>query len=497
MDPSSMHLENIVVHLFNVFLVFLVAAKLTVSSRLRSFPYLSALLFGLHPINSESVNWIAGRTDVYAGMFVFLAVYYLIRAVQEQSTRFALLFFGVSFLGMLTKETAIMLLPAAFIVIIYWPVDSQFELRYKSWRKRYLIIPIVITLCIISSIQLLVYSKGSCNNALSMIFDFGSNVLVKSIKAYGFYIKKFFLPLPLNVAITDVNNGYIIVGVIIIASIIFAFNLIRIGIPGIFLISAILFLFPALVVATTDIAWTPYGERYLYIPSAFAVIGCLELFHCLLTRLNAVNWLTAVVSIIIAISAAATFQRAKLWGDNLALLEDVVTKSPDFGVGRNEYGVILKQAGRLTEAENQFKIALKKKNSENVNRIIRLNLIWIKIAGKQPAEVRRILLSEIGKKTTADSELLKQFSLYNELLFQDAVSEDDRIKIAADIIETNEILYTKTHDSHYLYRSGQMALSVGNNKQAAAFFRQAWETARPDAFYREPARKLAEKLAAK
>ena len=115
LDPTFMHLENIVVHLVNVFLVFLIASRLPVSSEIKGLPFFCALLFGLHPINSESVNWIAGRTDLFAGMFILLAVYCLIRAIQEQSTRFAILAFVVAFVGMLAKETAIMFIPAALL----------------------------------------------------------------------------------------------------------------------------------------------------------------------------------------------------------------------------------------------------------------------------------------------------------------------------------------------------------------------------------------------
>ena len=492
MDPTFMHLENITVHLVNVFLVFLIASRLPVSIKFKGFPFLSALLFGLHPINSESVNWIPGRTDLFTGMFIFFAVYCLIRAIQEQSTRLAVLAYGVALVGTLTKETAIMFVPAAFLVIAYWPIVPLGEHRFKIWRTRFLLIPIVISFCLVSSLFLLVYVKGHGNNAISLIFEGGANIFIRSFEAFGFYVKKTFLPLPLNVAIVEVNSFYIIVGIIALCVIVVTFR--RTGIPGIFFALSVLFTLPALIVATTSFAWVPFGERYLYIPSAFAVIASLELTLHYLVRWNEFKWFVPLVGIIILIASIITFQRGILWGDNLALLEDIVAKSPDFGVARNEYGVLLKQAGRFNEAENQFKIALRQNNKENVNRIIRLNLIWMKIREKQPAEVRQILLSEIGNKATADVELLKLLSKYDEYFLEKAVFIEDRRKIVGDIIKTNEILYQKTREPHYLYRSGQLALSIGNKQNAAVYFRKAYENARPDAFYREPARKLAEEL---
>jgi hypothetical protein len=495
MDSTFMHLENIVVHLLNVFLVFLIASRLTITSGIKSLPVLSALLFGLHPINSESVNWIAGRTDVYAGLFVFIAVYCLIRAVQEQSTRFAILAFGVAFVGVLAKETAIMFIPAAFLVTTYWPVMPQDVAMYRAWRTRFLLIPIVISSCLVSSLLLIVYVRGGGNNAISIVFEGGTNIFIRSFEALGFYVKKIFLPLPLNMAIVDVSPLYAVVGIITLCVLVITFR--RSGIPGIFLAISVLFTLPALVIATTSFTWTPFGERYLYIPSAFAVLGCLELSHRFLVRLNAVNLFVPIAIVLITIASIATFQRGIIWGDNLAIVEDMVAKSPDFGVARNQYGGLLKLAGRYDDAEKQYIIASQQKNKENVNRVIRLNLIWMKILGKPLGEARVILLSEIGKKASADIELLKHLNKIDEALLQDAVTLESKKKIVADIIETNGYLYLKTRDPFIPYRSGQLELSIGNNQQAAVFFKKAYENSRPDAYYREPARKLAEKLVAK
>lgn len=495
LDPTFMHLENIVVHLINVFLVFLIASRLDVSLEKTSLPLLSALLFGLHPINSESVNWIAGRTDAFAGMFVFFAVYCLLRAIQEQSILFAAIAITVSFVGTLAKETAIMFIPTAFLIINYWPVVPIDLSSFKTWRTRCLLIPIVVSICFVSSLFIYLYLKGHGNNAVSLIFEGNDNIPLRVFEALGFYIKKMFLPLPLNVAIVEVHSFYSIIGIIILFVLILTFKCI--GIPGIFLASAVLFTFPALVVATTSIAWTPFGERYLYIPSAFAIIGCLELYHQFLVRQNAIKWFVPIVFIVIVLASIATIQRGVIWGNNFAMIEDIVAKSPNFGVARNEYGILLKESGRFVEAENQFRIAAEQNNQANVNRMIKLNLFSMRLLGKEPEEVRRIILSEIGNKSDGDVELLKLLNRYDENLLVESLPLDKKRKIVNNIIETNNSLYIKTRDPHYLYRSGQLALSIGNRQDAAIFFEKAWNYASPNAFYREPAKKLAEELIAK
>lgn len=494
MNSTFMHLENIVVHLLNVSLVFLIASRLTITSGIKSLPVLSALLFGLHPINSESVNWIAGRTDVYAGLFVFIAVYCLIRALQDHSTRFVLLTFGVTFVGVLAKETAIMFIPAAFLVTIFWPIPQDVTM-YRAWRARFLLVPIAISTCLVLLLLVLIYVKGRGNNAIAIIFEGGTNIFVRSFEAFGFYVKKIFLPLPLNMAIVEVNPLYAVFGIIALGVLVITFR--RAGIPGVFLALSVLFTLPALIIATTSFTWTPFGERYLYIPSAFAVLGCLELSHRFLVRRNAVNLFVPVMTVVVLVASIATFQRGIVWGDNLAIIEDIVAKSPNFGVARNQYGGLLKQAGRYDEAEKQYIIASQQKNKENVNRVIRLNLIWMKILGKPLGEARIILLSEIGNKASAGIELLKQLNGIDEALLQKTVILAERKALVADIIESNDLLYLKTGEPHHLYRSGQLALTVGNRQLAGTYFKKAYNDPRLKEYYRESARRLAEKMETK
>ncbi len=495
MDSSFMHLENIAVHLMNVYLVFLIASLLPVTSELKSLPIISALLFGLHPINSESVNWIAGRTDVFAGVFILLAVYSLIRAVQEQSVRFAMVAFAVAFIGILAKETAIMFMPVALLVTTCWPVGPYEISAHRSWRRRFILTPILVSFCLAISILILVYVKGHGNNAISLVFEGSTHVFIRSFEAFGFYVKKLFLPFPLNFAIVEISPLYAIAGIVMLCLLIGTLR--GSGVPGIFLAASVLFMIPALIISATAFAWTPFGERYLYIPSAFAVIGCLELFCRVLVRWNAVKLFMPIVSILVVTASIATFQRGIIWGNNLALIEDTIAKSPNFGVMRNQYGCLLKQEGRFGEAEKQFNIALQKDNKKDINGIIRRNLVWMEIHDKPLDEARKILLSKIGDKAHGDVELLKRLKIIDESILEKTVCSEDRDGLVTEIMEINEVLYSRVGEPHYLYRSAQLALSAGNRHKAGQLFRRAYEDPRLKDYYREPARKLAEKMEAK
>ncbi len=82
LEESFMHLENIFFHLANTLLVYAVARRAAdyLTNTIPSCTVRAALFFAIHPLNTEVVNWISGRTDLLAGFFLFLAMYFNVKA---------------------------------------------------------------------------------------------------------------------------------------------------------------------------------------------------------------------------------------------------------------------------------------------------------------------------------------------------------------------------------------------------------------------------------
>jgi len=78
-NPQWWHLDNIILHLISVLLVFRIALALGLELIPAAF---CALLFGIHPMRVESVAWITERRDVLYGTFYLLALYYYIKFVS-------------------------------------------------------------------------------------------------------------------------------------------------------------------------------------------------------------------------------------------------------------------------------------------------------------------------------------------------------------------------------------------------------------------------------
>jgi len=115
-DPFGFHLSSIVIHAANVLLVFALVRRLTkdlVSAAL------TALIFAVHPIQTDAVTYISGRRDVLFAFFYILAFHsYLSYYRSRWSVKAVALFFLFLLLWMLSllsKEMAVSLPVLIFV----------------------------------------------------------------------------------------------------------------------------------------------------------------------------------------------------------------------------------------------------------------------------------------------------------------------------------------------------------------------------------------------
>ena len=125
LNPFGYHLTNIVLHCCTAVVVFLLLERL-LKHRLAAL--LGSLLFALHPLQTESVAWVAGRNDVLLGLFVSIMLLAYLYYREETASRNLYLISVAAFaLALFTKESAafyILLLPLYELC-----VDDRLRLR--------------------------------------------------------------------------------------------------------------------------------------------------------------------------------------------------------------------------------------------------------------------------------------------------------------------------------------------------------------------------------
>ncbi|MBS0207572.1 MAG: tetratricopeptide repeat protein [Planctomycetes bacterium] len=132
--PGPMHLMNLLIHIINAVLLFLVLERMT-SACWSSV--VVALLFALHPLHVESVAWISERKDVLSTLFWILTMAAYVGYVRAPSVwRYALT--AVLLLMGLMSKAMLVTMPAVLLLLDIWPL-ARFPLPGDGpgawWRQ--------------------------------------------------------------------------------------------------------------------------------------------------------------------------------------------------------------------------------------------------------------------------------------------------------------------------------------------------------------------------
>lgn len=335
-NPGLMHLVNVLIHAGNALLVFMIVAKLEqVKGDPRShLPLLAAILFALHPITCESTNWIAARSDPLAALFVLMTIWLVLESLQKKSIVTVCGAALVLLAGCLAKEVALFIIPGVVWLVLFCKSGTNVSRNSQSttWRATaslpfLMIVPIYFGLRaralsiqdqgVSRIIDQLPQATGGESSNISLLSQ-----LQEAITAFGFYLKKLFFPYPLNFAIDQVSTLYLIPGLFAILAI--TWLMIRRDLRSGMLLCMLLGIIPAIINAVFMIAWTPYAERYLYIPAAFFCI-----FLCTASRPQmSLSGKPLLVLLLLASFLPQTLYRSLQWHDSFNILADAHSQNP-------------------------------------------------------------------------------------------------------------------------------------------------------------------------
>ena len=199
LNPSGHHWTNLLLHTLNVALVFLLLERVT-GARWRSL--FAAALFALHPLNVESVAWIAERKNVLSTLFFLLALGAYGWYARKPTVRRCLPLAALFALGLAAKPMVITL-PFVLLLLDFWPLR-----RIENWTQISQTFPVAqapFSRLILEKLPLLILSAGSA--IITIVAQKPSEVsthalpfdvrLETALYAYGTYLWKAIWPLHL------------------------------------------------------------------------------------------------------------------------------------------------------------------------------------------------------------------------------------------------------------------------------------------------------------
>jgi Tfp pilus assembly protein PilF len=328
-NPFSYHLVNLILHAGTAVLVFFIFERLLDLSGMkdgrRPYALFGAALYLLHPLQTESVDYIAGRSELMAGFFFFAAWLVFLRAFESE-TRFttAIQVLLLAAAAVLSKESAISL-PAILIVTdLCWAKRSpSAQLR----RRLKLYVP-----CVLGAVAGAVLVLRSLSAGTSAGADAGTSAFSYALtqcRVILIYLRLFLIPAGQNgdwqlpffhSPWTDGAGFYVLAILAFFAAIVWLGKRDRLAAFG--LLVFILMLAPTSSFVPIKDA---LAERRMYAPIAGLILALLALAVRL--RLSG-SRLRTVAIVILSGCVWLSWDRSEVWVNDVVFWRDSAEKNP-------------------------------------------------------------------------------------------------------------------------------------------------------------------------
>jgi tetratricopeptide (TPR) repeat protein len=356
LDPSGHHWSSVAFHCINTVLLFWL---LWIATRARWQSFLVAALFALHPLNVESVAWIAERKNLVSTLFFLLALgAYGWYARRPGVARYLLL--AVLFILGLGAKPMVITLPFVLLLLDFWPLQ-----RIEGWLDPSSAFPVpqtTLSRLILEKLPLLALSAGSAvitiiaqRESVIRTDELPSLIRIEnSLYAYGAYLWK--MVWPAHLAIIYPHPGRTLpawkpllsLAIIIVTSIV-AWKQ-RARRP--YLVTGWLwFLGTAVpIIGIMQVGLQVIADRYAYLPLIGMFVIVVWGSSGIADDLGATNAARLAAGLaVLAVLAFVTYRQVGAWRSSVDLWSHAVEVTSNNSVAENNLANALFKLGRYQE----------------------------------------------------------------------------------------------------------------------------------------------------
>lgn len=347
LDPLGYHVVNIVLHIINALLVWVILNRLAIHEA-----WLAAAIFALHPVHVESVAWVTERKNLLSCLFYLMAILAWLRFTDIATSRplkYYVLTLFLFTLALLSKTTACTL--PATLLIIGWYKDGRLNIRQVFYVLPLVALGLMMGLLTIWWERQLIGTRGE-----EFAFTIMEKILIAG-RAIYFYPAKLVWPTNLMFSYQrwNINPGdamqYIWLIVSLFVAVLIWIMRRQLGRAP---VAAVLFytsnIAPMLgFISLYTFRYTFVADHYQYVAS----IALIAMFAAAVNKVHEVsgNWARFVfVPIIFILLGTLTWRQAHIYKDEEALWTDTLKKNPSSWMAHNNLANFLNNQGRLIEA---------------------------------------------------------------------------------------------------------------------------------------------------
>ena len=356
LSTTGWHLLTLALHLVVTWQVYRLAVRLSGDE---GWALVAALLFGVHPVHIEAVAWVSGATEPLAAICILGSLLSYIRFRSQQGRIYYWLTLAWFALGLLTKETAILVpgLLVGYDLVVHVEELGPAERFVESLRRIAPMAAIISTYLVARQHALGALSHRMADVSLAenlytipSLLVFYARLLLYPVGLSAFYDTPYVTSARAALPATlIVLSGALIAGYWIwrTRSRVLAF-------AAIFLILPLLPLMKLDVFVRGEIA----HDRYLYLPSVGFVLLVALAFRKLASAADLRVVTYAALAVLTVFYMGATLVQSLYWHDNLVLYARGVTIAPNNPIARNDLANELLKRGDKTRAIEQYRAVL-------------------------------------------------------------------------------------------------------------------------------------------
>ena len=366
LNPAGHHYTNVLLHAMNVLLLFAVLQRAT-GMVWRSL--MVAALFALHPINVESVAWIAERKNLLSMLFFLLTLgAYRWYAIQPRISAYCLV--ALLFACGLMSKPQVVTLPFVLLLWDYWPLRrtpspkpgdlSPTPIPIKTWA--WLTLEKVPLFALSAASAFITMRAQIAGHAVSTLVKYPAALRVENaIVSYARYVQKAFWPGALAPVYPhpagNLNSWQVLVSLFFLLT---ATSLaIALRQRRYFLVGWLWFLGTLVpMIGLVQVGSQAMADRYAYL----TLLG-LFLLVCWGAADLATQWrlpsaaLAGAGTLLLIALALAAHSQLGYWSDNVTLWTHTLQVTRNNFIAEDSLGNALLMEGHLEEAEPHFQTA--------------------------------------------------------------------------------------------------------------------------------------------
>jgi hypothetical protein len=345
-----------------------VARDPEVPATARAAAFAAAAIWAVHPLMTQAVGYVSGRSEVLCALF-FIPAFLLLRAwAFRKGTRWLVAGLGCWLLALASKEVAVML---PVVLFTYdWLLPSAFDAAART-RLRRLFIPMLVFVAVAGMARLFVFA--GVENVGRAGFSWG-NALV-ALDVVRRYVSLMFLTVPQSIfhsAVLPASvlsplvilNGLWMLGLVILA---WRVNQ-RAPLVAFGTLWFVLMLLPSTAMLLLDVG-EPIAEQRAYLSGSGFAIATGAAFGRLRAwppshRVPARALVTAVFGVFLVALGLRTVARNVVWSDPMRLWTEAVANAPDIWIPYRGLGDALRDRGDFAGAADAYRNAARLRPEE-------------------------------------------------------------------------------------------------------------------------------------